>query len=288
MGPGTAAVGQKLVGIIGYPLGHSVSPAFQQAAFDHLELAYRYERWETSPSGLQPLVSGFREGAAVGANVTVPYKEKVIPLLDELDPLARLIGAVNTIVVRDGSLSGHNTDAPGFLWALREQGGLDPRDKRALVLGAGGSARAVAMALLQAGAALVQVSNRTGARAEALVDAIRERSGLGAKSVSIVPWGTLPEEVDLVVNATTMGMRGGPTPEAGPLDHVPFPAGALACDLVYNPEVTPFLETARRAGARTLGGLPMLVYQGALSFQIWTGVEAPVEVMFEAARKALS
>jgi shikimate dehydrogenase len=232
-------------------------------------------------------VAGFREGAAVGANVTVPYKEKVIPLLDELDPLARRIGAVNTIVVRDGSLAGHNTDAPGFLWALREKGGLDPRGKRALVLGAGGAARAVAMALLQAGATLVQVSNRTWARTEILVDAVRERSGAGAEAVTSAPWGTPPGDVDLVVNATTMGMRGGPAPGEGPLDHVPFPAGALACDLVYNPEVTPFLETARRSGARTLGGLPMLVYQGALSFQIWTGVEAPVEVMFEAARKAI-
>ena len=288
MSPGPPAAEPKLVGIIGYPLGHSVSPAFQQAAFDHLELPYRYVRWETPPSGLQPRVAGFREGEAVGANVTVPYKEKVIPLLDELDPLARHIGAVNTIAVRDSSLVGHNTDAPGFLWALREKGGLDPRGKRAFVLGGGGSARAVAMALLQAGAAAVDLSNRTEERAKTLVEAIRERSGAGGGTVDVVPWGTAPEDVDLVVNATTMGMRGGPAPDESPLEEARFPGAAVACDLVYNPEDTPFLEAAKRAGARTLGGLPMLVYQGALSFQLWTDVEPPIDVMFEAARKALS
>jgi shikimate dehydrogenase len=288
MSPGPLAGQPKLVGIIGYPLGHSVSPAFQQAAFDHLGLPYLYERWETPPSGLQPRVAGFREGGTVGANVTVPYKEKVIQLLDELDPLARQIGAVNTIAVRDGLLIGHNTDAPGFLWALREKGGFNPRGKRAFVLGAGGSAKAVAVALLQAGAVAVQLSNRTEARAKALVETLRERSEAGGVTVAVAAWGTVPEDVDLIVNATTMGMRGGPSPDESPLEEAKFPGSAMACDLVYNPADTPFLESARRAGAATMGGLPMLVYQGALSFQLWTDVEPPIDVMFEAARKALS
>jgi shikimate dehydrogenase len=273
----------RIAGIIGYPLAHSVSPAMHQAAFDALGLRMRYERWETPPDHLEWRVAFLRNQEVLGANVTVPHKERVIPLLDELDDLARLTGAVNTIVNRRRRLTGYNTDAPGFLRALREDGAFDPKDQRALVLGAGGAARAVAVALLQAGVGALWVSNRTPQRAESLVSSL----GQDSATLIVTPWGSVPPDVTLIVNTTTLGMRHGPGEGQSPLGPEQIPAGALVCDLVYNPEQTPLLVAARRAGARCLGGLPMLVYQGAIAFELWTGRTPPADVMLRAAHAAL-
>ena len=281
--------GPQLTGIIGYPLGHSISPAFQQAAFDHLGLDIRYERWETPSEQLAPRILGLRRPGVLGANVTVPHKENTLKLLDETDELAGRIGAVNTIVNRDGRLAGYNTDAPGFLRALVEEGGLQPRGKRVFILGAGGGARAVAFALLQEGVGAITLSNRTASRAEALAQALRRQGAAGSPgpAVEVVPWGAGPGEAEAIINTTSIGMKGGATEGQSPLDPSHFRPGVLVCDLVYNPPETPLLAQARRAEARTLGGLPMLVYQGAIAFEMWTGRQPPIDIMFEAARKAL-
>lgn len=275
------------VGIIGYPLGHSVSPAFQQAAFDSLGLDVRYEVWATPPDGLAERMGALRSQDVLGANVTVPYKEDVLPYLDELDGAAKRIGAVNTIVHRGGRLLGYNTDAEGFLRALAEVG-FSPRGKQAIILGAGGSARAVGDALASAGAAGLLLLNRTVSRATEVAEALSARGVLvevrrwppGAREES-------PRSPDLLVNCTPYGMKGGDLDGQAPNVAGLIAPSTLVYDLVYNPPETPLIRLAKKQGARTLGGLAMLVHQGAAAFRLWTGKEAPVDVMFRAARAAL-
>lgn len=278
------------IGLIGKPLAHSVSPAFQQAALDYYGLDVRYEAWETEAEELAATVARLREPACLGANVTIPYKETVIPLLDGLDEVAATVGALNAIVNRDGQLWGHSTDGEGFLRSLRQEGGYDVRGARVLVLGAGGAARSVVLVLLRAGATAVTVTNRTWARAQRLVEDLRPRAGGG--ELQAVPYtpAALAEAVSaasLLVNCTSVGMRYTPQEGELPLPPELIPPAALVFDIVANPVETRFLAEARRRGARALNGLAMLVYQGAASFELWTGLPAPVEVMLEAARRAM-
>ena len=272
------------VGIIGYPLKHTVSPAFQHAAFQHLGLDVHYDVWETEPHHLKEAVERLRSPQYLGANVTIPYKEAVIPFLEELDSNAEKLGAVNTVVNRGGRLYGHNTDVEGFLRALREDAEYVLEGKKALVLGAGGSARAVGFGLAWGGISYLALTNRTLPRAQALA---RELAPLVSR-VEVFPWlQGLPGEYDLLVNCTPVGMRETPAEGRSPLEGLDPSPSALICDLVYNPEETPLLAQAKLAGCRTLGGLAMLVHQGAASFQLWTGRDAPRDVMLEAASRAL-
>ncbi|MDO8490521.1 MAG: shikimate dehydrogenase [Dehalococcoidia bacterium] len=276
-------------GIMGYPLKHSISPIFQQAAFDHLGLDVRYCAWELPPGEVAGMVQRLRQPEYLGANVTVPYKETLISMVDALADSARLIGAVNTVVNRAGKLEGHNTDAGGFLHALREDGAFEPEGKVALVLGAGGAARAICFALAEAGAAAVYITNRTPERAQTLVAVLGKQS---ATRIATLPWSGADlakrvKECHLIVNCTTMGMRHSYAEGQSPLPAGLIPKGALVFDVIYNPIETPFLKEAAEAGARTLGGLSMLIYQGAASFELWTGQKAPVSVMFEAGARAM-
>ena len=276
------------LGIIGYPIGHSISPLFQQAALDQLGIAAEYRPYEVNPQGVGDFVAGLRSEHAIGINVTVPHKEAVIPYLDEVDDWATEAGAVNTIVNRSGRLTGHNTDGYGFLRALRESGGLEPEGKRVLILGAGGSARGVVQALLRAGVGELHIANRTVARAETLAQLAASRGvpttplALGSEDVVAAA-----AQADLIVNCTSVGMRHGPDESGSPLAPQQVPATALVYDLVYNPMLTPLLRAAEAAGAATLGGISMLVYQGAASFEIWLGQPAPVDVMMAAAMAAM-
>ncbi|MEA3377987.1 MAG: shikimate dehydrogenase [Chloroflexota bacterium] len=282
----------QLVGLVGWPVEHTMSPAMHNAAFAALELNWRYvplpvppERVEAAMPGLVAL--GFR-----GANVTVPHKQAVLPALDTVAPEAQILGAVNTVVIErapDGSAScrGHNTDAAGFMGALRD-GGFDPRGASAVVVGAGGAARAVVFSLREARATQIVVLNRTLEHAQRLV------SDLGHQSSTILRVEPFDEDAlveaaraaDLLVNATPMGMSPRANDSVWP-DEVPLPAHLTVFDLVYNPLETRLLRQARRSGAGALDGLGMLVRQGALAFEMWTGEEAPVAVMRSACQQAL-
>ena len=273
------------LGIIGYPIGHSISPIFQQAGLDHLGIDATYEKWEVTPVGVGEFVAGLRAPGSLGINVTVPHKQAVIPFLDEVDEWATAAGAVNTIVNRDGRLTGHNTDGPGFLRALLEETGYSPEGTRTLILGAGGAARGILLALARGGVDSIVIANRTLERAATLAQLASEN---GVKSESIPLYTDALTQAaataDLIVNCTTVGMSHGPDEHGSPLAAAQIPASAIVNDLVYNPMETPLLREAAAAEATTLGGLHMLVYQGVLSFQMWTGRDAPVAVMLEAAK----
>ena len=277
------------LGIIGYPIGHSISPIFQQAGLDHLGIDATYEKWEVSADDVGEFVAGLRAPGSLGINITVPHKQAVIPFLDEVDEWATAAGAVNTIVNRDGRLTGHNTDGPGFLRALLVETGYSPDSTRALILGAGGAARGILLALARGGVESLVIANRTLERAETLAQLSKD-NGVSAEAIPLSEdagsQGALTQaaaSAALIVNCTTVGMSHGPDEHGSPLSSAQIPGSAIVNDLVYNPMETPLLREAAAAGATTLGGLHMLVYQGVLSFQMWTGQEAPVEVMLRAA-----
>ncbi len=283
------------VGVIGYPIGHSISPAFQQAAFEALspeakrEVYAQYERYPVPPEELGSFIEGVRGKEWLGVNVTIPHKEAVLPLLDRLEPEARTIGAVNTIVNRGGVLWGHNTDAEGFLRALAENG-YTSRGRSAAILGNGGAARAVVVGLCRAGAASVTVFGRNLERTAAMLSDLRRRrygTTLDAAAWEILDQPEHGPRPDLLVNTTPIGMRGGPLEGESPVSAQTIHHEMTVFDAVYNPVQTPLLQLAQERGARTIGGLDMLVYQGAISFELFTGWIAPVDIMRDAARKVL-
>jgi shikimate dehydrogenase len=289
------------IGLIGYPLKHSISPYFQQAALDSYGLDIRYEAWETIPAGLRDVVRNLRRPENLGANVTVPYKETVLPLLDGVDDLAGSIGAVNTIVKKGNKLVGANTDAHGFIEALDREGHFDPRGKKVVLLGAGGVARAVSFALLQRKIASLAITDGVFERAHALAydlvgHIVAQASPVSRDSehsISSFEWQNLDSAgtlagYDLIVHCTTIGMKDSPQEGQSPVRLEVIPKGVLVYDVVYNPRLTPLLKLAREAGAETLGGLPMLVYQGAASFKLWLGKEAPVDIMLKRAEEMLA
>ena len=276
------------LGIIGHPIGHSISPRFQQAGLDHLAADHRYLPYDVQPDRVADFVASLRDDSVRGINVTVPHKEAVMPFLDEIDEWAAEAGAVNTIVNRDGRLVGYNTDGYGFLRALRESAGLDPAGKRALILGAGGSARGVVQALLRAGVAELAIANRTLERAQALAELAANR-GVPARAIDLnaLQSDGFAGQLGLIVNCTSLGMHHGPDEAASPMTASQIPPSALVYDLVYNPMLTPLLRAAHSVGAPTLGGISMLVYQGAASFELWLERPAPVSVMMDAAMGAM-
>ena len=290
----------KHIGLIGYPLKHSVSPYFQQAGLDYYKLDIRYEAWETDPAHLPDIVNGLRKRQNVGANVTVPYKQTVLPLLDGVDDLASIIGAVNTIVKRGDKLSGFNTDAYGFMEALEKEGHFNPNGKRIVMLGAGGVARAVGFVLMQRKVAALAITDGISERASALAEDLMGHIGEASSrskdselSISAFEWQNLDSPrtlggCDLIVHCTTIGMKDAPQEGKSPLRLEVIPKGVLVYDVVYNPRLTPLLRLAQEAGANTLGGLPMLVYQGAASFKLWIGREAPVDIMLRRAEEMLA
>ena len=285
----------QFIGVIGYPLKHSVSPDFQQAALDYYKLDICYEAWEVKAADLSSAINRLRQPQNLGANITVPYKETTLRLIDEVDDFASMVGAVNTVVNRDGKLLGFNTDAHGFIKALRDDAKFKPENKRVVILGAGGAARAVGFALLEERVSSLIIANRTLAKAESLAGSLAKHAVNNKISAEIaaVPWQSSKltasvESCQLIVNCTSLGMRGSSYEEESPLASDLIPKDALVYDLVYNPSETPLLRMAQKAGASTIGGLPMLVYQGAASFKMWTGREAPLDIMFSAAKQALT
>ena len=266
------------VGIIGEPVEHSISPAMQQPAFDALGIDAVYEKWPTNAAELPDRIASIRLPDALGANVTAPHKLAVMELIDDITPLARRIGAVNTVINRDGHLTGDNTDEHGFAASLTAAFPEVKLDK-AVMLGAGGAARAVSLALETLGAADVAVWNRDRARAERLKDEIAPDLLRPIEPDVETLRGELTE-ASVLVNATSVGWHRGEHPI--PLELLDMlPDGAIVADLVYRD--TDLLLAARKRGLGALDGLGMLVHQGARGFELWTGKRAPVDVMMAAA-----
>jgi shikimate dehydrogenase len=287
----------QLVGLLGWPVEHSLSPAMHNAAFDALGLNWRYVPLPVAPGQVEAAVKGVAALGFRGVNVTVPHKQAVMAALDSVAPDAARFGAVNTIVIERGAdgkatLSGYNTDYKGFTGALR-RGGFDPAGKRAVIVGAGGVARAAVFALLAAGIVDILLFDIAPQQVQALIaDMGSHRAGTSpAPTLRTLPQTpeTLVESAraaDLLVNATPLGMwpkvEGSVWPEA-----VPIPPHLAVFDMVYNPQETRLLRQAREAGAQPIGGLGMLVEQGALAFEMWTGQPAPVELMASVCEQAL-
>jgi len=272
---------RKRLGVIGDPVEHSLSPVFQQPALDAAGIPATYERWHTTSADLPARLAGLRSPDAIGANVTLPHKEAVAGLVDDLSEPARRVGAVNTVVNRDGHLLGDNTDVHGFRRSLLEVL-PDVALRGVLLLGAGGAARAVLIALAELDVAAITVANRSPERAERLIEELRLPR---ATAVAIEPADLAPRirDYSVIVNATSVGWN----TEESVLDRSlleRLPADALVVDLTYRP--TGLLRLAASLGLATLDGLPMLVYQGARSFELWTGREAPTDLMMRAAMEA--
>jgi shikimate dehydrogenase len=276
----------KQVGLIGYPVLHSLSPQMHQAAFDALGIDARYSLWETPPGTLKERIASLLSPEVLGANVTIPYKREALPLIDECDPLAARIGAINTIIQRDGRLIGHNTDAPGFIRALAEYEAapFKSRGKRVVILGTGGAARAAAVALLENSVAELVVLGRTSSHVDELLSHLRTLIAVMHRT-TVVHGTTLNRSdtfrflhaADLLVNATSVGLQVDET--AALVDIHALQLKALVMDMVFNPPLTPLLQAAQAHGCSILNGLSMLLYQGALAFELWTGYPAPIACM---------
>ena len=268
-------------GVIWYPVGHSLSPAMHNAAFQALGMDWIYVPLPVRPERLEQALRGLSALGFRGVNITIPHKERVVPFLDRLSAEASSIGSVNTVTLENDLLLGDNTDWSGFLAHLEEIG-FDPDGCEAVILGSGGAARAIAYALLKRGATL-RVSGRNAKAAGFLVRQLRVL--FPASSVQDVPMETVGREgepIDLLVNTTPVGMA--PNAEDSPWpDNVAFPKCRWVYDLVYNPARTRFMQQAALTGAKAMNGLGMLVHQAAAAFRIWTGRDAPVAVMRDAA-----
>jgi shikimate dehydrogenase len=266
----------RLAGVIGTPIRHSLSPALFQSAFAACGLDWAYLAFDVREGAAPEALAGVRALGLEGVSVTMPHKAAVLPALDELDPTAAALGAVNCVVRRGEVLAGHNTDGAGLVDSLRVDEDLDVAGLRCVVLGAGGAGRAVAHALGRAGAASVVVVNRTRERAVAA-------AGL-AGPVGVVGEPEAVGDADLVVNATPVGM--GADAQL-PLDPGLLGSGQVVVDLVYHPAHTPLVDAAAAAGARAIGGLGMLVHQAGHAFTLWTGQPPPLAAMADGARRAL-
>lgn len=259
----------KTVGIIGHPVRHSLSPLLHNRWFQDLGLDFLYERWNVAPSALKKAIRVFDRRGVVGFNVTVPHKERVLKYLDGLSPEVRAIGAVNTVVRKGDRFLGENTDGYGFLESCREAG-AHPAGKSILILGAGGAARALGFALAKAHAKRVTVAARRLPQAQGLALSLRRRFPKVSASACALTRGRIAleeTEFDWIVNATPVGLHAR---DPIPLTPDLFQKGQFVCDLIYHRR-TKFLSQAEERGARTLGGLGMLLHQAARSFHLWTG-----------------
>jgi shikimate dehydrogenase len=277
------------LGLTGYPLGHSLSPGIQEAALRSCGLEGSYSLFPIHPDdqqGLKALIAAVQNGEIAGLNVTIPHKQNVIDLLDELTPTAQAIGAVNTIYMRQNRLIGENTDAPGFLADLKRALTTEPprhRESKALVLGAGGSARAVVYALLNDGWNVSLVARRIE-QARQLMDSFSNYQFpiTICDPTNLHNLQSLLSKLSLIVNTTPVGMT--PNIDLSPWpENLPFPPHAVIYDLVYNPPETRLVRHARAQGLPATTGLGMLVEQAALAFEIWTGHRPPREAMFVSA-----
>jgi shikimate dehydrogenase len=273
----------KRVVLIGHPVAHSLSGAMHQAAFDALGIDAAYELWDRPPIALAAAIAEIRADEFLGANVTIPHKERVVPLVDRLTEEAQVTGAVNTITREGRRLVGHNTDVPGFEAALDRLVGRQKMPRQAVILGAGGGARAVVFGLIRAGFQRIVVFNRHLHRAEGLVRHFARSAA--HMELRAMPWhpSIIESEIartNILVNATSIGLAR----DASPIPAEIIPADLLVLDLIYSR--TRFLRDAEAAGSRIMDGETMLLHQGAAAFSLWTGQDAPLEVMAAALAEA--
>lgn len=276
----------KLFGIYAHPVHHSMSPLMHNTAFSYLELPYYYQAFDIPPEAIEQAIEAMRILHIGGVNVSIPLKEKVLPLLDEVDAEARLIGAVNTIVREEnGLLKGYNTDGAGYVQSLIAETGIVLSSTTALIFGAGGAAKGIAVYLLKQGCSRIFVSNRNQEKAIKLVRQleayIAENTLLG--KVEALPWESVEEKLpafSLLINTTPVGMW--PKVEETPIQLELLAQNTIVSDIVYNPLKTAFLAEAERKGAKIHTGLGMFIYQGALAFELFTGQKAPIKQMKEA------
>ena len=273
-----------MVGVFGAPILHTASPAMHNAAFDALKMNWAYLAFHVEPQNLRAALHGARDMGIVGINLTIPHKILALDCIDEIDAEARKLGAVNTVIIENGKMRGSNTDGYGFLKAIKEDFNLSVKGKRVLVLGAGGAGRGIAVQCALEGAAKVMIANRTLARIEPIAREIH------ATKVEFLPLSLVADEigkvirdVDLLVNATSVGLKKGDSLGLGaelfsPRIHV--------YDTIYRPTPTELLRVAQSGGAKVANGLSMLLHQGAKAFEIWTKRKAPLAVMRRALRAA--
>jgi shikimate dehydrogenase len=276
----------RVCGVIGDPVEHTLSPTIQNAAFSHLGLDFVFLAFRVKAADLEKAMRGMRGLGIHGLNVTMPHKNIVVGYLDEVDSTVKFLGSANTILNKDGKLSGFNTDGDGALKALRENG-IELSEKKVLLLGAGGAAKAIAFALAQEVESLC-ILNRAPEKAAVLADALNHVFGKkivgGAISPSAVQKNL--QDADILVNATSVGMRPNINQSLVPPQRLK--PNLAVMDIVYNPVETKLAKDARATGAKVISGVEMLIYQGAASFEIWTGKSAPIEVMRKAALNKLS
>lgn len=265
--------------VIGNPIAHSLSPAMHRGGYRELGLDIEYSRFQVEPARLSQAVEGLKALGFAGWNVTVPYKERIIPFLDELTPEALGAGAVNTVKVSEGRLIGHNTDGKGFIHSIHHELTLE-KGMEVVLLGAGGAAKGIAMALLPYEVKLTLL-NRTNDRAQQLAEWVNSQGGEAIAQ----PWeaGHWLKTVQLLIQTTSVGLKR----EQYPFSLKGISSDTLVVDIIFNPWETPFLQEARSLGCRTLNGLGMLLYQGALAWEFWLGGQAPVEAMRKALLEAL-
>lgn len=284
----------SLTGIIGFPVAHSLSPLIHNAAFSEIGCNYVYIPLLVQPGRLEDAVAGLVSLGFCGANITAPYKEEVIRTLDAIDPVASELEAVNTLVISRGvkepQIKGYNTDVHGFIEGAKANGFDISNASRAVVVGAGGAARAVVYALLRGGSGKVHILNRSIQRANILVDALCQKAGERERvEVQVLNEDNLlhsAQQADLLINATPIGTW-PKAQESIWKSNKPIPKHLTVYDLVYNPEMTLLLRQASEAGAATIGGIMMLIHQAALAFRLWTGEQAPVSLMASIAKEAL-
>lgn len=269
----------RVCGLIGSPVAHSLSPLLHNFAYRSLGLNYRYLAYQVQPEDLQPALRGLNALNFTGVNVTAPHKEAVIPFIDRLDPAAADTGSVNTICCREGKLEGYSTDGEGFLWSLQEEGNCAPAGKAALLLGAGGAARAVSYALSGRGLSRLIILNRSEHRACSLAEKLQTSFPSLRLETAPLTTGSIKRywpQVSLVVNS--LSVDPWPWKELA----TPLNEGTLAYDLRYSPSQTEFLDRAEKSGAKVLNGLGMLLAQAALSFELFTGISPPFDLMKKA------
>ena len=275
----------ELVGLFGCPVDENPTVVTMEAGFRALNLNYRYCTMEVTPDYLKSAVASLKALGFKGANLTIPHKINVIPYLDHISEGASLIGAVNTVYLKDGETYGENTDGKGFILSLRENG-IPIEGKRVTVLGAGGAARAVSVELALEKAASVTIVNVTKERGQALSELIKSKTSAASE---YTPWDhayKIPPDTDILVQATSVGLY--PDPNCPNIDYDTLNPQMVVCDVVPNPPETLFIREAKAKGCKTLTGLPMLVNQAGISFKIWTGKDAPIDVMMKATLREFS